>query len=152
MWEAGRLPFERLQQRMHHRGAGAAVELPAHLVTCDLLRVHGVDLTGRPFSERYAALRPCSSRRVWRRRLSLCPTNTDPKQAAVWLADYAAGGIEGRIGAGTKAAGSEPGDVQTFQHREQPRGVAPLARGDQERQRPAAALVGQMNLARQTAP
>ncbi|MEU5323991.1 hypothetical protein AB0G67_45810 [Streptomyces sp. NPDC021056] len=35
VWEAGRLAFERLQQRMHHRSAAAAraaVEFPAHLV------------------------------------------------------------------------------------------------------------------------
>ncbi|MCX5336568.1 hypothetical protein [Streptomyces sp. NBC_00140] len=39
VWEAGRLTFERLQQRMHHRGAAAAraaVEFPAHLVAFDL--------------------------------------------------------------------------------------------------------------------
>ncbi|MEU5893769.1 hypothetical protein ABZ835_44210 [Streptomyces sp. NPDC047461] len=51
VWEAGRLAFERLQQRMHHRGAGAAraaVEWPPHLVAFDLLRVQGRDLTGRP--------------------------------------------------------------------------------------------------------
>lgn len=59
VWEAGRLAFERLQQRMHRRGAGAAraaVEFPAHLVAFDLLRVNGRDLTGRSFSERFAAL------------------------------------------------------------------------------------------------
>ncbi|MFC8350948.1 hypothetical protein [Streptomyces sp. NPDC057280] len=35
VWEAGRLAFERLQQRMHRRGAGAAraaADWPAHLV------------------------------------------------------------------------------------------------------------------------
>ncbi|MER6181803.1 hypothetical protein [Streptomyces sp. NPDC001652] len=71
VWEAGRLAFERLQQRMHRRGAAAAraaVEFPAHLIAFDLLRVHDRDLTGRPFSERYAALRRCSLRRGCRRR------------------------------------------------------------------------------------
>ncbi|MEU9919196.1 hypothetical protein [Streptomyces sp. NPDC051001] len=41
--EAARLAFERLQQRMHRRGAAAAraaAEFPAHLVASDLLRVH----------------------------------------------------------------------------------------------------------------
>ncbi|MCX5357504.1 hypothetical protein OG864_01870 [Streptomyces sp. NBC_00124] len=59
VWAAGRLAFEHLQQRMHHRGAAAAratVEFPTHMVAFDLPRVHGSDLTGRPFSERYAAL------------------------------------------------------------------------------------------------
>ncbi|MFF4275976.1 hypothetical protein [Streptomyces sp. NPDC001536] len=49
VWEAGRLAFERLQQRMHRRSAAAAraaVEFPAHLVAFDLLRVHSADLTG----------------------------------------------------------------------------------------------------------
>ncbi|MFD3839779.1 hypothetical protein ACFWWC_26510 [Streptomyces sp. NPDC058642] len=67
VWEAGRLAFERLQQRMHQRGAAAArtaTEWPAHLVAFDLLRLHGADLTGRPFSERQPRFRRCSSRRV----------------------------------------------------------------------------------------
>lgn len=56
------------------------------------------------------------------------------------------------VGAGTRAAGSEPGDAQTFQHRDELRSVTPLARGDQERQGAAAPLADQMKLACQTAP
>ncbi|MDQ0605258.1 ATP-dependent DNA ligase [Streptomyces canus] len=100
VWEAGRLAFEHLQQRMHHRGAGAAraaVEFPAHLVAFDLLRVHGSDLTGRPFSERYAALEGLFLEHHLSAPWSLCPTTTDPKQAAAWLADYTAVGIEGLV-------------------------------------------------------
>ncbi|MFF1296264.1 hypothetical protein [Streptomyces sp. NPDC058296] len=59
-WEAGgSRPSERLQQRMRHRGTGAAratVEFPAHLVAFGLLCLHGSHLTGCPFSERHAAL------------------------------------------------------------------------------------------------
>ncbi|MDQ0605275.1 ATP-dependent DNA ligase [Streptomyces canus] len=100
VWEAGRVAFERLQQRMHHRGAAAAraaVEFPAHLVAFDLLRVHGEDLTGRPFSERYAALEVLFLEEGLAAPWSLCPTTTDPKQAAAWLADYTAVGIEGLV-------------------------------------------------------
>lgn len=100
VWEAGRLTFERLQQRMHQRGAGAAraaVEFPAHLVAFDLLRVNGQDLTGRPFSERYAALETLFGEASLSAPWSLCPTTTDPQQAARWLADYPAVGIEGLV-------------------------------------------------------
>lgn len=92
----GRLAFERLQQR----GAGAAraaVEFPAHLVAFDLLRVNGRDTTGRPFSERYAALEALFLEEGLSAPWSLCPTTTDPEQAARWLADYPAVGIEGLV-------------------------------------------------------
>ncbi|MDQ0605407.1 hypothetical protein QF037_009752 [Streptomyces canus] len=107
VWEAGRLAFERLQQRMHHRDAAAAraaLEFPAHLVAFDLLRVHGSDLTGRPFSDRYAApeSRPQSSVRTSmpsacagrgtrsdavtvrppRRRPAAAPTTPTPRQTS----------------------------------------------------------------------
>ncbi|MFI1726452.1 ATP-dependent DNA ligase [Streptomyces sp. NPDC020489] len=100
VWEAGRLAFERLQQRMHHRGAAAAraaIEWPAHLIAFDLLRLHGQDLTGRPFSERHAALAALFLKEGLLAPWSLCPTTTDPEQAAVWLADYTAVGIEGLV-------------------------------------------------------
>ncbi|MEU5323996.1 ATP-dependent DNA ligase [Streptomyces sp. NPDC021056] len=100
VWEAGRLAFERLQQRMHHRGAAAAhaaTEFPAHLVAFDLLRLHGRDLTRRPFSERHAALGTLFLEKGLSAPWSLCPTTTDPEQAAAWLADYPAVGIEGLV-------------------------------------------------------
>ncbi|MFD3620643.1 hypothetical protein ACFWWT_36505 [Streptomyces sp. NPDC058676] len=81
VWEAGRLAFERLQQRMHRRGAAAAraaVEFPAHLVAFDLLCVHGSDLTGHPFSERYAALEALFLEEGLSAPWSLCPTTTAP--------------------------------------------------------------------------
>ncbi|MGW7210511.1 ATP-dependent DNA ligase [Streptomyces sp. NPDC054837] len=100
VWEAGRLAFERLQQRMHHRGAAAAraaIEFPAHLVAFDLLRLHGRNLTGRPFSERHAALEALFLEEGLSAPWSLCPTTTDPEQAAAWLAAYPAVGIEGLV-------------------------------------------------------
>ncbi|MEU9438149.1 hypothetical protein [Streptomyces sp. NPDC048252] len=59
LWEGSRLAFERLQQRMRRPGAAAAraaAEFPAHLVTFDVLRHAGQDLTRRPFAERQTAL------------------------------------------------------------------------------------------------
>ncbi|MER6188093.1 hypothetical protein [Streptomyces sp. NPDC001652] len=96
----GRLAFERLQQRMHHRGtaaARAALEFTAHLVAFDLLRVHGQDPTGRPFTERHAALEALFLEEHLSAPWSLCPTTTDPEQAAAWLADYTAVDIEGLV-------------------------------------------------------
>ncbi|CAM5441753.1 hypothetical protein GCM10010256_74030 [Streptomyces coeruleorubidus] len=48
MWEEGRLAFERLQDRLARRGAGAAraaTEWPVHFVVFDLLRLSGTDTT-----------------------------------------------------------------------------------------------------------
>jgi bifunctional non-homologous end joining protein LigD len=56
----GRPSFERLQSRMHLRArtdvARLAAEAPVTFVLFDLLRRYGVDLTGRPLSERRATL------------------------------------------------------------------------------------------------
>ncbi|MFI6435015.1 hypothetical protein [Streptomyces sp. NPDC050759] len=53
VWDAaGRLAFERLQNRIARRGAGAAraaQEWPAHLVAFDVLRLSGTDTTGWPY-------------------------------------------------------------------------------------------------------
>ncbi|MFJ9026016.1 hypothetical protein ACIRPU_39530 [Streptomyces sp. NPDC102259] len=50
VWDAaGRLAFERLQNRLARRGAGAAraaQEWPAHFVAFDLLRLSGTDTIG----------------------------------------------------------------------------------------------------------
>jgi hypothetical protein len=64
---------------------------PAHLVAFDLLRVHGADLTGRLFGERYTALVALFLEEGLATPWTLCPTTTNPEQAAGWLADYTAG-------------------------------------------------------------
>jgi ATP-dependent DNA ligase len=60
VWDAaGRLAFERLQNRLVRRGAGAAraaEEWPAHFVAFDLLRLYGTDMTSWPYRRRRAAL------------------------------------------------------------------------------------------------
>ncbi|WP_225840561.1 ATP-dependent DNA ligase [Streptomyces sp. NK08204] len=58
VWERDRLAFERLQQRLARRGAGAAqaaCRWPAHHVVFDLVHA-GQDLTGWPYERRRAAL------------------------------------------------------------------------------------------------
>ncbi len=56
----GRPSFAALQPRMHVRNAPAAAHLaamaPVTFVVFDLLRLYGVDLTARPYSERRATL------------------------------------------------------------------------------------------------
>ncbi|MFI8169808.1 hypothetical protein ACIGAN_26110 [Streptomyces sp. NPDC085931] len=52
VWEADRLAFERLQQRLARRGTGAsqaAGQWPAHYVAFDLLHQGERDLTGWPY-------------------------------------------------------------------------------------------------------
>ncbi|MFF3932959.1 ATP-dependent DNA ligase [Streptomyces hirsutus] len=57
VWDAaGRLTFERLQNRLARRGTGAAQEWPAHFVAFDLLRLSGTDTTSWPYQRRRAAL------------------------------------------------------------------------------------------------
>lgn len=60
VFDGGRPSFERLQSRMHVRGAGAAAQLarscPVTFVAFDLLRRYGLDLTARPYAERRATL------------------------------------------------------------------------------------------------
>ncbi|MEU2742894.1 hypothetical protein ABZ656_48455 [Streptomyces sp. NPDC007095] len=61
VWEAGRLAFDRLQNRLQRRDAGAhraATERPAHFVVFDLLRLSGTDTTGWPHRRRRRTLPP----------------------------------------------------------------------------------------------
>jgi len=56
----GKPSFERLQQRMHVRGAAdvgrLVTDVPVTYVVFDVLRRFGVDLTARPYTERRATL------------------------------------------------------------------------------------------------
>ncbi|MFF7098458.1 hypothetical protein ACFY9A_39765 [Streptomyces rubradiris] len=59
VWESGRLAFERLQQRLARRGAGAveaARQWPANYVVFDLVHA-GEDVTGWPYQRRRASLK-----------------------------------------------------------------------------------------------
>ncbi|MFF8931480.1 ATP-dependent DNA ligase [Streptomyces longwoodensis] len=97
VWEHGRLPFERLQQRLVRRGSGAihgAQQWPAHYVVFDLVHADGTDLAGWPYERRRAALEALFAERQVEPPLTLCPSTTDPAVARGWL-EWTAAGLEG---------------------------------------------------------
>jgi ATP-dependent DNA ligase len=81
VWDAaGRLPLERLQNRLARRGVGAAraaEEWPADFVAFDLLRLSGTDTTGWPYRRRRAALESVFATRQLSAPLTLCPSTTE---------------------------------------------------------------------------
>ncbi|MFE9024598.1 ATP-dependent DNA ligase [Streptomyces sp. NPDC007808] len=97
VWEAGRLAFERLQNRLQRRGAGAARaagEWPAHFVAFDLLRLSATDTTSWPYQRRRAALESVFAARRLSAPWVLCPSTTDPDTVREWLT-WASVGMEG---------------------------------------------------------
>ncbi|WP_329254180.1 hypothetical protein [Streptomyces canus] len=82
VWDAaGRLAFERLQNRLARRGAAAAraaQEWLAHFVAFDVLRLSGTDTTGWPYRRRRAALESVFTARALIAPWVLCPSTTDP--------------------------------------------------------------------------
>jgi ATP-dependent DNA ligase len=88
VWEAGRLAFERPQQRLARRRASAAKagrERPAHYVVFGLVHEGGTDLTGWPYARRRAALEALFADHSLTAPLTLCPSTTDPAVAQQWL-------------------------------------------------------------------
>ncbi|WP_425937680.1 hypothetical protein [Streptomyces albogriseolus] len=77
-WDtAGRLTFERLQNRLARRGAGAAraaEEWLAHFVAFDLLRLSGTVTTRWPYWRRRAALESVFTARRLFTPWALCPS------------------------------------------------------------------------------
>ncbi|MFI0141888.1 ATP-dependent DNA ligase [Streptomyces luteogriseus] len=99
VWEAERLAFERLQQRLARRGKGAreaAGQWPAHYVAFDLVHADGTDLTGWAYRRRRAALEALFAEHGLVAPLTLCPSTTDPAVAAQWL-PWASAGLEGLV-------------------------------------------------------
>ncbi|MFE1227202.1 ATP-dependent DNA ligase [Streptomyces sp. NPDC058759] len=100
VWDAaGRLAFERLQNRLARRGAGAAQaaqEWPAHFVAFDLLRLSGTDTTGWPYRRRRAALESVFAARRLSAPWALCPSTTEADVVREWLT-WASVGMEGVI-------------------------------------------------------
>jgi ATP-dependent DNA ligase len=97
VWEADRLAFERLQQRLARRrtaAADAARQWPAHYVVFDLLHAGAADVTGQPYQRRRAALEALFAERGLEAPLTLCPSTTDPAVALGWL-QWTAAGLEG---------------------------------------------------------
>ncbi|MFG2473189.1 ATP-dependent DNA ligase [Streptomyces canus] len=100
VWDAvGRLAFERLQNRLQQRGAGAAraaSEWPAHFVAFDLLRLSGTDTMGWPYRRRRAALESVFAARHLSAPWVLCPSTTNADTVREWLS-WAAVGMEGIV-------------------------------------------------------
>ncbi|WP_329438127.1 hypothetical protein [Streptomyces canus] len=98
VWDAaGRLAFERLQNRLARRGAGsarAAQECPARFVAFDVLRLSGTDTTGWPYRRRRATLESVFAARGLIAPWVLCPSTTDPATVREWLT-WTSVGIEG---------------------------------------------------------
>ncbi len=98
VWDAaGRLAFERLQNRLARRGAGAAraaEEWPAHFVAFDLLRLSGTDTTRWPYQRRRAALESVFASRRLSAPWALCPSTTEADVVREWLT-WASVGMEG---------------------------------------------------------
>ncbi|MER5926560.1 hypothetical protein [Streptomyces mirabilis] len=86
VWDAaGRLTFERLQNRLARRGAGAAraaEKWPTHFVAFDLLRLSGTDTTGWPYRRRRAALESVFTARRLSAPWALCPSTTEAVEDA----------------------------------------------------------------------
>ncbi|MER6113757.1 ATP-dependent DNA ligase [Streptomyces hirsutus] len=100
VWDAaGRLAFERLQNRLARRGAGAAwaaEEWPAHFVAFDLLRLSGTDTTSWPYRRRRVALESVFATRRLSAPWALCPSTTEADVVREWLT-WAAVGMEGVV-------------------------------------------------------
>ncbi|WP_112470884.1 ATP-dependent DNA ligase [Streptomyces triticisoli] len=100
VWDAaGRLAFERLQNRLARRGVGAAraaEEWPAHFVAFDLLRLSGTDTTGWPYRRRRAALESVFAARQLSAPWTLCPSTTEADVVREWLT-WASVGMEGVV-------------------------------------------------------
>ncbi|MET7920989.1 ATP-dependent DNA ligase [Streptomyces avermitilis] len=100
VWDAaGRLAFERLQNRLARHGAGAAraaEERPAHFVAFDLLRLSGTDTTGWPYRRRGAALDSVFAARHLSAPWALCPSTTEADVVREWLT-WSSVGMEGVV-------------------------------------------------------
>jgi ATP-dependent DNA ligase len=100
VWDAaGRLAFERLQNRLARRGAGAARaagEWPAHFVAFDVLRLSGTVTTGWPYRRRRVALESLFAERGLSAPWALCPSTTDPDTVREWLT-WGSVGLEGVV-------------------------------------------------------
>lgn len=98
VWDAaGRLAFERLQNRLARRGAGAAraaEEWPAHFVAFDLLRLSGTDTNSWPYQRRRAALESVFAAHRLSASWALCPSTTEADIVREWLT-WASVGMEG---------------------------------------------------------
>ncbi|MEW2157220.1 hypothetical protein AB0950_18370 [Streptomyces sp. NPDC007189] len=98
--ERNRLAFERVQQRLARRGAGAADvarQWPAHHVASDLVRM-SADLTGWPYERRRTAPETLFADHVRQAPVTLCPSTTDPAVTRGWPKSTAAAADKPYVG------------------------------------------------------
>jgi ATP-dependent DNA ligase len=92
------LDFEALQQRIHpaeSRVRMLAEKTPASFIAFDLLALGDDDYTGRPFSERRAALVDAlTGNRRW---IHVTPATTDMQTAQRWFSEFEGAGLDGVI-------------------------------------------------------
>jgi ATP-dependent DNA ligase len=96
---AGRqLDWEALQQRIHPAASRVnmlATQTPAHFVAFDLLALGDEDYTGRPFSERRAALEAALASAG--PPVHLTRTTSDRAVATQWFSQFEGAGLDGLI-------------------------------------------------------
>jgi ATP-dependent DNA ligase len=93
-----RLDFEALLQRVHPADSRVrllAEQTPAAFVAFDLLAVGDDDYTGRPFTDRRAALTEALAGA--RAPVHLTPATTDPGLAGQWFSQFEGAGLDGVI-------------------------------------------------------
>ncbi|KHO19983.1 ATP-dependent DNA ligase [Mycolicibacterium setense] len=93
----GGLDFEALQLRLHPAASRVrllAEQTPAHFIAFDLLALGDDDLTGRPFSERRAALVDALGSGP---SFHVTPATTDPATALRWFEEFEGAGLDGVI-------------------------------------------------------
>jgi ATP-dependent DNA ligase len=92
------LDFEALQQRIHpadSRVRMLAEKTPASFIAFDLLALDGDDYTGRPFSERRAALVDALAGSG--PSIHITPATTDLETARRWFEEFEGAGLDGVI-------------------------------------------------------
>ncbi|SBS74542.1 ATP dependent DNA ligase [uncultured Mycobacterium sp.] len=95
---AAGLDFDALQQRIHpadSRVRMLAEKTPASFVAFDLLALGDDDYTGRPFSERRAAL--VTALADAGPSFHVTPATTDPEKAQRWFSEFEGAGLDGVI-------------------------------------------------------
>src|SRR5919107_1352084 len=100
VWQAGRLDFAALQDRLRSgpaRVRDLATAAPAAYVVFDLLAQQGIDLRDRSYTARRAALEALLRNRGLPPGVVLTPPTPDPAVARSWLAGHTASGIEGVV-------------------------------------------------------
>lgn len=88
VWEHDCLAFDRLQNRLQRRGAGAARAAgqgPAYFVAFGFLRLSGTDTTSWPYQRRRAALESVFAAQRLSAPWALCPSTTDADTVREWL-------------------------------------------------------------------